>query len=301
MNFQGAFMDSLELKELFLNRVSLGSSELDSMAQRLSQLYGDFRTDVVDRIYCTPVPNQPYTWIDPLRGRSPHVILFFHGGGYTMGSTDDHLQLIASLVDQSGITFLGVDYRLLPHVNFPAPLDDAEVAYRWLLDQGVESSSIGLAGISAGATLVTQLVHRCAAKNLGCPGLALVLSGLMDFRYERQSIISNASSDLVTLSRLESIVDLYFSDQSSFHCDDVLCFEQSYEYYPKTLFQVGDHELLLSDSIEMYQVLTGLGHKVCLHVVPQMIHCGQMFSRDYRPGRFALEQAASFIKQVFSD
>ena len=292
-------MNSLELRELFLNRLSPAGSDLGSMAQCLTQLYGDFRTDVIDRINGTPVSNKPYTWIDPLRGRSHHVILFFHGGGYTMGSTEDHLQLIASLVDQSGISFLGVDYRLLPDHTFPAPLDDAVDAYRWLLEQGFESSRIGLAGISAGATLVSQLIRRCAVNQLGCPGLALVLSGLKDFRYERPSITSNAASDLVTIKRLESIVELYFPDRSSFGCDDVLCFEHGYEQYPKTLFQVGDHELLLSDAIEMFQVLSGSGHDVCLHVVPQMIHCGQLFSRDYRPGRYALEQAASFIKQVF--
>ena len=292
-------MNSLELRELFLNRLSPAGSDLGSMAQCLSQLYGDFRTNIVDQITCTPVSNKPYTWIDPLRGRSHHVILFFHGGGYTMGSTEDHLQLIASLVDQSGISFLGVDYRLLPDHKFPAPLDDAVDAYRWLLEQSFETSRIGLAGISAGASLVSQLVRRCAINQLGCPGLALVMSGLMDFRYKRPSITSNAASDLVTIKRLESIVELYFSDRSSFGCDDVLCFEHGYEQYPKTLFQVGDHELLLSDAIEMFQVLSGSGHDVCLHVVPQMIHCGQLFSRDYRPGRYALEQAASFIKQVF--
>ncbi len=292
-------MNSLELRELFLNRFSLAGSNLGSMAQCLTQLYGDFRTDVVDRINCTPVSNKPYTWIDPLRGRSHHVILFFHGGGYTMGSTQDHLQLIASLVDQTGISFLGVDYRLLPDHTFPAPLDDAVVAYRWLLEQGFESSRIGLAGISAGATLVSQLIRRCAVNQLGCPGLALVLSGLKDFRYERPSITSNAASDLVTIKRLESIVELYFPDRSFFQSDDVLCFEQSYEHYPRTLFQVGDHELLLSDAIEMFQVLSGSGHDVCLNVVPQMIHCGQLFARDYWPGHYALDQAASFIKQVF--
>ena len=293
-------MNSLELRELFLNRFSLAGPNLDSMAECLSQLYGDFRTDILDRINCTPVSNKPYTWIDPLRGRSHHVILFFHGGGYTMGSTEDHLQLIASLVDLSGISFLGVDYRLLPDHKFPAPLDDAVVAYRWLLEQGFESSRIGLAGISAGASLVSQLVRRCAVNQLGCPGLALVMSGLMDFRYVRPSITTNAASDLVTLKRLESIVELYFPDRASFCTDDVLCFESSYEQYPRTLFQVGDHELLLSDAIDMFQVLSGPGHDVCLHVVPHMIHCGQLFSRDYRPGRNALEQAASFIKQVFS-
>ena len=46
-------------KEIILNRVSLSGSDLDSIAQCLSQLFGDFCTDVVDRINCTPVSNKP--------------------------------------------------------------------------------------------------------------------------------------------------------------------------------------------------------------------------------------------------
>ena len=289
-------MDSAELKEVFSNRVRLVSADLAATAQLFAQLYGDFQTEIVHRVCCTPVADRPYTWVDPLDGRSSHVILFFHGGGYTMGSTNDHMQLIASLVDRSGTTVLAVDYRLFPEVTFPAPLDDAEASYRWLLEQGIAASCIGLAGISAGAALVTQLVHRCAVKALGCPALALVMSGLNDFRFNRPSITFNSGLDLVSMERLEAIQHFYFPDQQSFESDDVLCIDQVYEHYPTTLFQVGDQEILLSDAIEMHQSLRSQGHDVHLNVVPQMIHCGQMFARDYPPGQSAIEQAAYFIK-----
>ena len=289
-------MDSAELKEVFSNRVRLVSADLAATAQLFAQLYGDFQTEIVHRVCCTPVADRPYTWVDPLDGRSSHVILFFHGGGYTMGSTNDHMQLIASLVDRSGTTVLAVDYRLFPEVTFPGPLDDAEASYRWLIEQGIAASCIGLAGISAGAALVTQLVHRCAVKALGCPALALVMSGLNDFRFNRPSITFNSGLDLVSMERLEAIQHFYFPDQQSFESDDVLCINQVYEHYPTTLFQVGDQEILLSDAIEMHQSLRSQGHDVHLNVVPQMIHCGQMFARDYPPGQSAIDQAAYFIK-----
>ena len=291
-------MNSAELKDYFSRRVSLTSADLPAMAQLFAQLYGDFQTDIIHRVCCTRVTDRPYTWVDPLEGRSAQVMLFFHGGGYTMGSSNDHLQLIASLVALSGTSCLAVDYRLFPAVTFPAPLDDAEASYRWLLDQGIPSSCIGLAGISAGAALVTQLVHRCAVNSLRCPALALVMSGLRDFRLNRPSIAFNSSLDLVSLERLESVVQFYFPDQQSFQSDDVLCIDQSYTNYPKTLFQAGDQEILLSESIEMHQSLRSQGHDVHLHVVPQMIHCGQMFARDYQPGQSAVEQAARFIRET---
>ena len=78
----------------------------------------------------------------------------------------------------------------------------------------------------------------------------------------------------------------------------MLCIDQSYTNYPKTLFQAGDQEILLSDAIEMHQSLRSQGHDVHLHVVPQMIHCGQMFARDYQPGQSAVEHAARFIRET---
>ena len=105
-------MDSAELKALFLQRVSLGGNELEAMSQAFSALYRSFQTDVVTRVRCSPVEDTLYTWIDPPSGRSNFVSLFFHGGGYTMGSTDDHLQLIASLVEDSGVSVLGVELGL---------------------------------------------------------------------------------------------------------------------------------------------------------------------------------------------
>jgi len=128
--------------------------------------------------------------------------------------------------------------------------------------------------------------------------VALVMSGLKDFRFNRPSILFNSSLDLVSLERLEAIQHFYFPDQQSFESDDVLCIDQNYEHYPTTLFQVGDQEILLSDAIEMHQSLRSQGHDVHLNVVPQMIHCGQMFARDYPPGQSAIEQAASFIKKA---
>lgn len=70
------------------------------------------------------------TWGDPPTGRSGGVLLFFQGGSSTMGSTGDYLHLVACLVRQSGISLLGVDYRLCPEDRFPGALDDGEAAYR---------------------------------------------------------------------------------------------------------------------------------------------------------------------------
>ena len=75
---------------------------------------------------------------------------------------------------------------------------------------------------------------------------------------------------------------------------------QIYKVYPRTLFQAGDHEVLLDDSIDFYQRLRAQSHDVSLQVIPGLLHCGQMFSRLFPPGQVAIEQAARFIQDGFS-
>ena len=76
--------------------------------------------------------------------------------------------------------------------------------------------------------------------------------------------------------------------------------QQDYKSFPRTLFQVGDREVLLSDAIACFSILKTAGHDVALHVVPGMIHCGQLFSRDFLPGQRAMAESALFLRDGFA-
>ncbi len=289
-----------ELKTLILNRVKLSSTDLKDVADSFSKLYCDFQDDVIDRVAVEPVPATPYTWIDPPTGRSRGVLLFFHGGGYTMGSTLDHLQLVASLVDQSGVSVLGIDYRLCPEHQFPAALDDGEEAYRWLLSNHPFPKAIGVSGISAGALLATQLIYRCQETNHPLPTLAVIMSGPRDLDFNSASCSYNIDRDFVGPERLRNIRHYYLPEKVDRDSAVLYPAKQIYQSYPRTLFQAGDHEVLLDDSIDFYQRLRTQGHDVSLQVIPGLLHCGQMFSHVFPAGQVAIEQAARFIRDGLS-
>ena len=238
------------LKQIFQERLDLSSTDLNEVAKSFSKLYNDYQADIVNRVTLQRVPNTTYTWIDPPGGRSERVVLFFHGGGYTMGSTADHMQLIASLVILSGISILGIDYRLCPQHRFPAPIDDAEAAYRWLMLQGYSHKAIGFSGISAGGLIVTQLIYRCQNQGIQIPSVALVMSGPKDLDFDRPSCIYNSKYDIVVPERLRNIRNYYLPDHNGSKGGELYPARQQYEKYSKTLFQVGDCEVLLDDSIE---------------------------------------------------
>ncbi|WP_431812666.1 alpha/beta hydrolase [Kocuria sp. cx-455] len=105
----------------------------------------------------------------PTRGPT-RVTLFFHGGGWVMGSLDTHDGLCRRLASLTGHPVVAVDYRLAPEHRYPAALEDCREALYWLLSEdaahGLTVASVVLAGDSAGGQLAAVLANenaRCAA------------------------------------------------------------------------------------------------------------------------------------------
>lgn len=95
---------------------------------------------------------RPLSWVDPLPG-----LLFFHGGGFTIGSIETHDRLCRALAAGAGCQVLSLDYRLAPEHRFPAAHDDAFDALHWVLEQapslGLDAARLAVGGDSAGGTL----------------------------------------------------------------------------------------------------------------------------------------------------
>lgn len=116
------------------------------------------------------VPRE-HGWAEPMP-----ALLFFHGGGFTIGSVDTHDRICRRLAKAADCLVLSVDYRLAPEHRFPAAVDDAFDALAWLREQagllGVDAARIAVGGDSAGGTLAAATAIH--ARDRGWP-LALQL------------------------------------------------------------------------------------------------------------------------------
>ena len=83
-------------------------------------------------------------------------ILYLHGGGYVIGSLNTHRNLAWNLSEAAGCQVLLLDYRLAPENPFPAAVEDAVAAYRWLVGHGLAPERLAIAGDSAGGGLVVS-------------------------------------------------------------------------------------------------------------------------------------------------
>ena len=109
----------------------------------------------------------PALWAERAGADPSRVLLYLHGGAYFAGSPSTHRHVAARMAGQIGGRTLLPDYRLAPEHPFPAALDDALAAYRYLLQTGHDPRRIALAGDSAGGGLVFALLLRLEAA--GCP------------------------------------------------------------------------------------------------------------------------------------
>ncbi len=290
-------MSYTELKSYILSSIDISSNDLTAISASFSKLYKAFQTEAVNKVHVENIPNTCFKWIYSNNSNRDKVMLFFHGGGYTMGSTEDHLELITQLILKTGITILSVDYHLVPSSHFPAPLEDAFSAFQWLLQKKFNPQQIGFSGISAGGLLTTQLIFKCQEENIPLPKFALVLSGPCNLNFDTASTDYNAERDWINKERLQHIKNHYLPQNLNPYKNLLNPTEACYKNYPATFFQAGDYELLLEDSLCFYRKLREQHHNVYLNIVPELPHCWQLFSKVYEPGRKAINAAADFLNQ----
>jgi monoterpene epsilon-lactone hydrolase len=107
-------------------------------------------------------------------------ILYLHGGGNVMGSAYGYRPLVGALVGAAGAGALVPDFRLAPEHRFPAAIDDAIAAYRWLVEQRGSPSRVALAGDSSGAGLALAVMLRLKADGEPMPAGAVLLCPSID-------------------------------------------------------------------------------------------------------------------------
>lgn len=137
-------------------------------------------------------------WGVPREGDSGAVVLYFHGGGYALGSVAGYRGFTAQLALDSGTRVLSVDYRLAPEHPYPAALEDARAAYRWLLGTGVDPRRVVVAGDSAGGGLTLSLLVALVEAGEPLPAGAVLISPWADLECE-----TPAFAELVEYDYLE--------------------------------------------------------------------------------------------------
>jgi monoterpene epsilon-lactone hydrolase len=238
-------------------------------------------------------------WIDDPEAVTDRIILFFHGGGFSLGSTKDHLGLCARIGRAAHARVFSIDYRLAPEHIFPAPVEDAINAYRFLLSSGHASHRIVPVGISAGGTLVLDLLLSARDRGLPLPSAGVCMSPIVDMLFNGESVTKNLDNDWVTPARLNAIRTLYLGGQDP---KDPLASPTCARLggIPRLYIQAGTHELLLSDIAAFVDKARWAGVPVQFELWEGMFHCWQVFARHVPEGQRATSHIGAYVQDTLA-
>ena len=238
-------------------------------------------------------------WIYTDIAREERVILFLHGGGYNLCSINTHRELAAHIAKKSDAKVLLIDYRLAPEHPFPAALEDAISAYRWLLDSGLTGKNIAIAGDSAGGglALATTISIRDAGDPL--PSSIACIAPWTDLCMTGDSIITKSKIDpLVKIDSAKIWAKNYVGDNDPSN-PLISPLYADLKKIPPLLIHVGTDDMLLDDSKRIAKKADNAGVKVELKIYEKLWHVFHLNVKAMPEAKYAVAAFGSFINDHF--
>jgi epsilon-lactone hydrolase len=237
-------------------------------------------------------------------GSDDPALLYFHGGGYRLGSATSYRAYGSQLARACSARVLLVDYRLAPEHPFPAAVDDALAAYRWLLDRQprarVAAERVVIGGDSAGGGLAAALALRARDEGLPLSAGVVCLSPWADLTNGAGSYTRCAESDaLFSKMSADEAADLYLNgaDAANYLASPV---RGDWAGLPPLFIQASECEVLVDDATGLADKARGAGVDVELHLYSDMPHVWQVHYPLFPEAVQAVDQVRDFVARVTS-
>ena len=254
---------------------------------------------VADRTLPGPVGEIPVRVYTPERAATLPVLVYFHGGGWVIGDIETHDGLCRSLARSSGSLIVSVDYRLAPEHKYPAAVEDAYAATRWVAENavslGADPERIAVGGDSAGGNLAA--VAALMARERGGPRLTfqLLIYPVTDHSFDTPSYHENAEGCLLRREAMAWFWNQYLSrpeEGKEPHASPLRAPDLS--GLPPALVITAEYDPLRDEGEAYARWLEAAGVPVTLTRHDGMIH-------GFLPqGRAAIDEAGAALAEAFA-
>ena len=235
------------------------------------------------------------------------VLVYFHGGGWTMGDLDTHDVLCRQFCAGAGVAVVSVDYRMGPEHRFPAAVDDSVEATRWVQAQaaalGLDAQRVAVGGDSAGGNLaaVVSLALRDAADAAERAPLAyqLLIYPATDMRCQADSHRRNGQGYVLTADTVAYFRGHYISDPalySDWRASPLLA--SSLQGLPPALVLTAGYDPLLDEGRQYADALSAAGNRVQYVCFERQIHGFVPMSRVLDEARSAVALCCAVLKEA---
>ncbi len=240
----------------------------------------------------------PAEWVTPPEVEGNRTILYFHGGGYVVGSLNTHRHVVSRMALVAKARVLNVDYRLAPENPFPAALDDAMAAWQWHLDNGGEAAHTAISGDSAGGGLTIALCMKLRDAGLPLPACAAPISPWTDLTFSGDSMTDRADRDpmLAGADALSGMVMAYAqgTDATDPYVSPVF---GTFENLPPMMIQVGTEEVLYDDSTRVVKGIENANGSVEFRPWQDMMHVWHLLAGVAPEAEEGIAELAAYIAE----
>lgn len=256
------------------------------------------------------------------------VLVYFHGGGWTMGDLDTHDVLCRQLCAGAGVAVVSVDYRMGPEHRFPAAVDDSLSATRWVQAQaealGLDARRVAVGGDSAGGNLAAVVAldlrdaaaaAEAAAGALGAPNAAsaahvatpaplafqLLIYPATDMRCQAESHRRNGQGYVLTADTLAYFSGHYMADPaqySDWRASPLLA--SSHRHLPPALVLTAGFDPLVDEGRAYADTLSAAGNRVQYVCFERQIHGFVPMSRVLDEARTAVALCCAVLKEALA-
>lgn len=250
-----------------------------------------------------PIPVRSYRPAGSSAADVLPVLVYFHGGGWVIGDLDTHDVLCRQLCNLSGCAVVSVDYRMGPEHRFPAAVDDAIAATRWVRAQAqalkVDASRLAVGGDSAGGNLAA--VVALAARDAGDLPIAyqLLIYPATDQRRGAPSHAANGQGYLLTKETMDYFHDHYLPDPRQdldWRASPLL--HANHAKLPPAFVLTAGYDPLRDEGLQYAQKLSEAGNRAALVNFERQIHGFILMGRVLDEANVAVQLCAAQLRQA---
>jgi acetyl esterase/lipase len=238
---------------------------------------------------------RPLDWIN-----NGKVLVFAHGGGFTINSARSTLTKTAPMCRVSGLRVISVDYTTAPFANWKKIQQQLVSVFKALLDEGYTMKDIGIYGASSGGGLAVSTVLNLLEADMGMPAATVLWSPWVDLGNEGDTMhtLKNFEPRMSYENTLKTSA-LAYADGLDLKDPRVSPIYADFSNgFPPTLIQDGTKTILLSGSVRLYQKLDAKGVSATFDIYEGMVHIFQQFLIP--EAQIAIRKSAAFLNRYLN-
>ena len=236
-------------------------------------------------------------WTVPESCLDDRMVLYFHGGGFVMGSAFSHRGIVSGFAKRLGVKALTFDYSLAPEHPAPAAAKDGAYMYRYVLGLGYQPINIVFAGDSAGGGVALSTLLMLKDEGDPLPAVCALFSPCTDMTLSGASHKTRLKADPCTPKGAnETFLPYYVGEGDPRHPYASPLFGEL-SGLPPMIIQVGEDETLLDDSVRLAERAREAGITVRLHTWKGLFHCFPLLAPMFPEATRALDESCGFLRQ----